>query len=110
MDPVQHLALWLANEAPHKTIKALFAGFCQEMVQSGVPVWRASLGLEGLHPEVSGQLHVWEDQSASVQESDRATAPTGAPGAVVPLSISSSNSCITCRSVLLPARIIRSQA
>jgi hypothetical protein len=56
--------------------KALFAGFCQEMVRSGVPVWRASLGLEGLHPEVSGWQHVWMDQSLSVHASDRATAPT----------------------------------
>jgi adenylate cyclase len=64
------------KEQTYGTVKALFAGFCEEIIRSRTPVWRASFGLEGLHPEVSGLLHVWEDQSVSVQESDRATVPT----------------------------------
>ncbi len=76
MTQTEDITLWLANEAPHDTVKGLFAGFCQEIVRSGVPVWRASLGLEVLHPEVSGWQHVWTDESLSVRASDRATAPT----------------------------------
>jgi adenylate cyclase len=76
MNRVEDIALWLAREAPHDTLEALFAAFCREIVRSLAPVWRASLGLEVLHPEVSGWLHVWEDQSLSVHEADRATAPT----------------------------------
>jgi adenylate cyclase len=76
MTRTEDIALWLANEAPHDSLKGLFAGFCQEVVRSGVPVWRASLGLEVLHPEVSGWQHVWTDESLSVRASDRATAPT----------------------------------
>jgi adenylate cyclase len=76
MTRTEDITLWLANEAPHDTVKGLFAGFCQEIVRSGVPVWRASLGLEVLHPEVSGWQHVWTDESLSVRASDRATAPT----------------------------------
>jgi len=72
----EDITLWLANEAPHDSVKGLFAGFCQEIVRSRVPVWRASLGLEVLHPEVSGWQHVWTDESLSVRASDRATAPT----------------------------------
>ena len=70
------ISRWLANEAPHDSVKDLFAAFCQKIVRSGVPVWRASLGLEVLHPEVSGWQHVWTDESLSVHAADRATAPT----------------------------------
>jgi adenylate cyclase len=73
---MQDIARWLANDAPHDSVKALFAAFCLEMVRSGVPVWRSSLGLEVLHPEVSGWHHVWTDESLSVEAGDRATAPT----------------------------------
>ena len=66
MTRTEDFTFWLANEAPHDTVKGLFAGFCQEIVRSGVPVWRASLGLEVLHPEVSGWQHVWMDQRLSV--------------------------------------------
>jgi adenylate cyclase len=76
MQRVEHITLWLANEAPHDTVEALFAAFCRTIARSIAPVWRASLGLEVLHPEVSGWLHVWEDQILSVHGADRATAPT----------------------------------
>ena len=58
MKRTDDISLWLANEAPHDTVKELFAGFCQKIVRAGIPVWRASLGLEVLHPEVSGWQHV----------------------------------------------------
>jgi adenylate cyclase len=67
---------WLANDAPHDTVEALFAAFCREIVRSIAPIWRASLGLEVLHPEVSGWQHVWTNESLSMRESDRATAAT----------------------------------
>jgi adenylate cyclase len=78
MTRTEDITLWLANEAPHGTVKGLFTGFCQEIVRSRVPIWRASLGLEVLHPEVSGWQHVWTDQSLVVREADRATAATSA--------------------------------
>jgi adenylate cyclase len=76
MDRVESIARWLANGAPLHSVEELFAAFCREIVRSGAPVWRASLGLEVLHPEVSGWQHVWTNESLSVTESDRATAPT----------------------------------
>ena len=76
MNQTEALARWLADEAPHRTVQELFAGFCQEIVRSGIPVWRASLGLEVLHPEVSGWQHVWTSESLSMREADRATAAT----------------------------------
>ncbi|MGF9764102.1 adenylate/guanylate cyclase domain-containing protein [Microvirga sp. 0TCS3.31] len=76
MDQTEALARWLADEAQHDTVQDLFAGFCEEVVRSGTPVWRASLGLEVLHPEVSGWQHVWTGESLSMREADRATAAT----------------------------------
>ncbi|TDQ09165.1 adenylate cyclase [Phyllobacterium brassicacearum] len=76
MTYMDDIARWLADGAPHHSVGALFDAFCREIVRSGLPLWRASLGLEVLHPEVSGWQHVWTDESLSVAASDRATAPT----------------------------------
>jgi adenylate cyclase len=76
MERVEDIALWLANDAPHGTLEALFGTFCREIVRCGIPIWRASLGLEVLHPEISGWQHVWTDESLSVHGADRATAAT----------------------------------
>jgi adenylate cyclase len=74
MDRIDEIARWLIDQAPHGNVKDLFAGFCREAVRAGWPVWRASLGLEVLHPEVSGWQHIWVNESLSVRQSDRATA------------------------------------
>lgn len=76
MTRLDGLARWLAREAPHATVGALFPAFCGALVRRSLPVWRGSLALEVLHPEVSGWLHVWQDESVTVRESDRATAAT----------------------------------
>jgi adenylate cyclase len=65
---------WLSDEAPHDSVESLFRAFCPELVRRGLPVWRASLGLEVLHPEVSGWQHVWTDETLSMREAPRATA------------------------------------
>ena len=74
MDELDRISRWLVTQAPHHSVKELFAAFCREIAQAGWPVWRASLGLEVLHPEVSGWQHIWLDERISVRESDRATA------------------------------------
>jgi adenylate cyclase len=74
MDELDRISRWLVAQAPHHSVKELFAAFCREITQSGWPVWRASLGLEVLHPEVSGWQHIWIDERVSIRESDRATA------------------------------------
>jgi adenylate cyclase len=76
MEVSHDISRWLAHKAPHDSVEALFAAFCRDIVRSIAPVWRASLGLEVLHPEVSGWQHVWTDENLSVRESDRATAAT----------------------------------
>lgn len=65
---------WLVAAAETtSTVEDLFRGYCLELARRGVPIWRSSLGLEVLHPEVSGSLIIWTDDSAiAVSESERA--------------------------------------
>ena len=72
------LARWLVEAAPHEAVDRLFPEFCREIVRRGLPIFRGTLGLEVLHPEVSGWLHVWTDEATTVHESDRAGIATSA--------------------------------
>ena len=63
---------WLANSAPGDDLGELFTAFCREIVQRGFSVWRVSLALEVLHPELSGWLHVWTDETVTMRELARA--------------------------------------
>jgi len=76
MERAGFLARWLAANANRRSVEELFPAFCEKLVRYGLPVWRASLGLEVLHPEVSGSLHVWTSEELSTRESARATAGT----------------------------------
>jgi len=66
------LARWLVEAAPHETVDRLFPEFCREIVRRSLPIFRATLGLEVLHPQVSRWLHLWTDEATSVRESNRA--------------------------------------
>ncbi|WP_264196468.1 adenylate/guanylate cyclase domain-containing protein [Microvirga lenta] len=74
MDRIDGIARWLAANAACRSVEDLFSAFCEEIVRHDLPVWRASMGLEVLHPEVSGWLHVWTSETVSIRESARATA------------------------------------
>ena len=55
------LAAWLVERADAGTrLNDLFVGFCERLTDGGLPVWRATLGLETLHPEHTGWLLVWQ--------------------------------------------------
>jgi adenylate cyclase len=68
------LGRWLVEVASHRSIEELFSEFCRELVRRDLPIWRGSLLLEVLHPEVSGLLHVWTDERTVIHESVRANA------------------------------------
>jgi adenylate cyclase len=53
-------------------LPAFFAELCERLAAAGVPVWRASLGLERLHPEESGSIVVWRDGALTREVSRRA--------------------------------------
>jgi adenylate cyclase len=50
----------------------LFPPFCEQLVRAGLPLWRASLGLETLHPEASGFMLVWREGILTREEPRRA--------------------------------------
>jgi adenylate cyclase len=82
------LAAWLAVNAlgdtgldesgrPRNNIGALpfpdlFAGFCTRVSQWICPIWRSTLGLEVLNPELSGAQLVWRDGALTRTEVNRA--------------------------------------
>ena len=56
------LATWLVEQADARTrLPDLFVGFCEQLTQAGLPICRATLGLETLNPEHTGLLAVWRD-------------------------------------------------
>lgn len=82
------LAAWLARHALGETgtdssgaavnnigalpFPDLFAGFCDLIDQSITPLWRSSLGLEVLNPELSGSQLIWVEGGLNRTEIGRA--------------------------------------
>jgi adenylate cyclase len=54
------LHVWAVNEGlGGATASELFDGFCQRLVIEGVPLWRAHIATETLHPQWSGFGYTW---------------------------------------------------
>lgn len=86
------LAAWLAESAqgdtgldaagrPLNNIGALdfpelFAGFCARLNEWVAPLWRATLGLEVLNPQLSGSQLIWLEGALRRTEIDRAGVST----------------------------------
>jgi adenylate cyclase len=88
------LAGWLATQAlgetgldgqgrPLNNIGALpfpdlFAGYCARIDEWICPLWRSTLGLEVLNPELSGSQLIWRDGALTRTEVNRAGVATSA--------------------------------
>ncbi|HEX6015725.1 MAG TPA: adenylate/guanylate cyclase domain-containing protein [Geminicoccaceae bacterium] len=69
---VPELASWLVDRSrAAPPLPELFVGFCERLILAGVPVCRASLGLETLHPEESGTQLVWRDGALEALDASR---------------------------------------
>ena len=67
------LQTWLIAQITEKpTLEVLFNGFCKKLVKQGLPLWRANIGLETLHPDEIGFSFYWID--GELQERTRARA------------------------------------
>ena len=56
------LQTWLIAQIDAKPpLDVLFNGFCKKLVRQGLPIWRANVGLETLHPEDIGFSFLWVD-------------------------------------------------
>lgn len=51
---------------------ALFAGFCEQVERAIAPLWRSTLGLEVLNPELSGSQLIWLEGELNRTEIGRA--------------------------------------
>jgi adenylate cyclase len=57
------LHIWAVSEGLRGTEAAqLFDGFCQRLVDAGVPLWRAFAGMRTLHPQWGGYGYTWRRQ------------------------------------------------
>ncbi len=72
-DSGQDLADWLAQAAArHPAIDDLHVRFCRRLLESGIPIWRSSLSLEVLHPEIGGGQSIWTEEGATTTSTERA--------------------------------------
>ena len=77
------LAAWLVEQADVGTpLRELFVAFCDRLARAGLPVWRATLGLETLHPEHTGWLLVWRDGALELRPQYARAGILSAPNSV----------------------------
>ncbi|HLI13695.1 MAG TPA: adenylate/guanylate cyclase domain-containing protein [Alphaproteobacteria bacterium] len=67
------LGHWLvAAAAARPQLSELHDAFCRELVARRLPIWRSTLGLELLHPELSGAMMVWTAGETRITRRERA--------------------------------------
>jgi adenylate cyclase len=70
---LEELGRWLADRAAaDPELPALHEDYCRRLLACGLPIWRSTLGLEGLDPEISGTQLTWTDGALSRREAQRA--------------------------------------
>jgi adenylate cyclase len=59
-DAAEEIVAWTVNAGLEGLDQAeLIAGYCERLVLAGVPLWRASIGADTLHPLIVAQGHRW---------------------------------------------------
>jgi adenylate cyclase len=84
MRVLSDFAEWLIRMATReKNVAELHRLFCEKLVEIGLPLWRSSLGLEVLDPEIDGPQIRWIAHEVSTRLMPRGTDYAGSPGYVV---------------------------
>ena len=66
------LGPWLVTAAAqHRKMRDLHNAFCGYLYEAGVPLWRSSLALELLHPEMTGAQVIWTAGDVKVTDQTR---------------------------------------
>jgi adenylate cyclase len=66
------LGQWLVGAAVREaTVQNLHECFCRELRERGFDIWRSTLALEVLHPELSGFMHTWTAGEIALRETQR---------------------------------------
>lgn len=67
------LAVWLTDCLDAKQpLPKIFDGYCNRLLDAGLPLFRVTLGLETLHPEDSGTMLTWRDGALARRDIRRA--------------------------------------
>jgi adenylate cyclase len=75
---------WLIElAAREKNIAELHRLFCERLVSLGIPLWRSSLGLEVLNPEIDGSQFRWVAHEVETRLMPRGSDYGDSPGRVV---------------------------
>lgn len=75
---------WLIRTATsERTVADLHRLFCEKLVGLGLPLWRSSLGLEVLDPEIEGSQIRWIAHEVSTRLMPHGTDYGGSPGPIV---------------------------
>jgi adenylate cyclase len=70
---ISGLGEWLVrNAASMPKLASLHDAYCRELKARGLPLWRSTIGVETLHPEVSGLMVVWVSGELQTWASPRA--------------------------------------
>src|SRR4051795_2838606 len=69
---MRQLADWLIDGAPSaRTPTAVLSEMCERLVAAGLPLWRAAVFVQTLHPDVFGRSFIWRPgQEVSVNTAD----------------------------------------
>ena len=60
MDRADDIARWIVSIGLDGSSQSdLVAGYCDRLIEAGVPLWRASIGSDTLHPLIVAQGHRW---------------------------------------------------
>ena len=79
---------WLADAASkYRGLADLHHAYCDQLLAEGLPIWRASLGLEVLHPETSGAQFRWIASETSIEIVPRGDRQTNEDYASSPVKI-----------------------
>src|SRR5919106_759251 len=78
-DAAEDIVTWTVRVGLDELDQAeLMAGYCERLVAAGVPIWRASIGANTLHPLIVAQGHRWlPDQGVHEEFFPRASTPEG---------------------------------
>src|SRR6185369_16294041 len=63
---------FIRKEAERPILPVAFGFLCKGMQDSGLPLWRASLNLQTLHPEMGGSQIIWRDGVLEGNSTERA--------------------------------------
>ncbi len=67
LDPreVQAISDWLVRQGLQTCeFDTLFGGFCRQLKDAGIPLWRGQVSMRTLHPSIESIAYIWRPETA----------------------------------------------